>query len=92
MSQNPRSQRNVMRRLWREHDGDHHDVVRAYAVEERAGLVLRDRNRYDLSPDAYARILLKDGLRKGWIHREPSRACRAGTGAPEGHQPGRGGG
>lgn len=71
MSQDPRSQRNVMRRLWREHDGGQDEVVRAYAAEERAGLVLRDRNRYGLSPDAYARILLEDGLRKGWIHREP---------------------
>jgi hypothetical protein len=47
--------------------GDEEDIVREYPAAERRGEVPRDFNELDLSPEDYARRLLYDGLKKGWI-------------------------
>ena len=48
--------------------GDNEDVlVREYAAAERRGEVPRARNKYGLAPEEYARALLSDARRKGWI-------------------------
>jgi len=39
----------------------------AYGDAERRGKVSRASNKYDISSEAYARALLADGLRKGWL-------------------------
>jgi uncharacterized membrane protein len=63
----PKSQRDVMRQLFREHRSDSDRVVRAYAAAERRGEVTRLRNSHDLDAETYARALLADGERKGWL-------------------------
>jgi hypothetical protein len=61
------SQRDVMREVWRKYRPDEDAAVRAYARREDSGEVPRASNRYDLSAEQYARALLSDGLRKGWL-------------------------
>lgn len=63
----PVSQRNVMRRLFVECDSDEERVIAAYAHAERSGEVVRSSRSSQLSAEAYARALFKDGLRKGWL-------------------------
>ena len=48
-------QRDVMRRIW----------ARCKPDEERE--VLRSSNRHGWTAEQYARALLRDGLRKGWL-------------------------
>ena len=48
--------------------GDREDaLIAAYATAERRGEVTRSSNDYSLSPEDYARALLSDARRKGWI-------------------------
>ena len=61
------SQRDVMRNLFRGYSGDAESVISAYANLERTGEVRRLSNKSGLEPEAYARALLNDGLRKGWL-------------------------
>ena len=61
------TQREFMLRLFRDYRGNRERTVQAYADAERRGEVSRARNKYDLSAEAYARALLADGLRKGWL-------------------------
>lgn len=56
-----------MRELYSQLGGDHDRVVAAYAAAERAGDVSRASNDHALSAEDYARRLLSDGIRKGWI-------------------------
>ena len=63
----PASQRDVMRALYAKCDGDDERAVREYAEAERRGGVQRSSNTYSLSPEQYARALLADGKRKGWL-------------------------
>ena len=61
------SQRDVMRDLFRRHRGDEGAIIREYAAAERRGEVSRDSNEYELSAEDYARRLLEDARKKGWI-------------------------
>lgn len=61
------SQRDMMRDIFRRHRGDEEAVVREYAAAETRGEVTRSSNAYDLSPEDYARRLLEDARKKGWI-------------------------
>jgi len=61
------SQRAIMQRLFLEHGGDVDRVIAAYAEAERRGEADRSRNTASLSPEEYARALLRDGIRKGWL-------------------------
>ena len=61
------SQRDVMRRLYRETGGHDENTVAAYAEAERAGEVERKSDVHATSGEDYARALLRDGLRKGWL-------------------------
>lgn len=61
------TQRDVMRRLYREHGGDEALVVAAYARAEAAGEVQRKRDKNGQTAEEYAKALFRDGERKGWI-------------------------
>ena len=84
-------QRDMMRLIWHSH-GDPPDLERVigeYAAREEAGEVARDSSRFNVPPLEYARRLLDDGLRKGWLTgalRDPvTRPQRIG--APKGAVP-----
>jgi hypothetical protein len=69
----PSKQRDVMRKLWVKYGPDEDRVIREYAAAEQRGEVGRARNAYAISAEEYARRLLSDGLRKGWLpERRPS--------------------
>jgi hypothetical protein len=61
------SQRDKMRELYRQCAGDEEKTITAYASAEERGEVNRRSNDYALNPEEYARRLLADGLRKGWL-------------------------
>ena len=61
------SQRSIMQRLFSEHARDIERTIAAYADAERSGDTRRARNDSKLSAEQYARALLNDGLRKGWL-------------------------
>jgi len=64
----PMSQRNIMRQIYRRHRGRDDDaIISEYANAERQGLVQRINNEHNLSPEDYARRLLADGRRRGWL-------------------------
>jgi hypothetical protein len=67
----PMNQRDFMRQLYQEF-GDHEDIlVREYAAGEERGIVTRQSNTHDLTPEQYARALYRDGIHKGWIEEPP---------------------
>lgn len=61
------TQRDVMRRVWARWGPDEGRVVGAYAAEERAGVAPRRSNTRGESAEDYARRLLYDGIKKGWL-------------------------
>jgi hypothetical protein len=61
------SQRDIMRALYARYAGDHDRLVREYAEAERSGEVRRKSNKSGHDPEGYARALLADGLKKGWL-------------------------
>jgi len=61
------TQRDYMRTLYQRHRCSEADIVRAYADGERNGIVHRNQNKYNLTPESYAKALYKDGTKKGWI-------------------------
>lgn len=61
-------QRAVMRDLYARFAPDEDRVVREYAAAEKRGQARRSSNAYDVSAEDYARRLLADGLRKGWLN------------------------
>jgi hypothetical protein len=61
------NQREVMRRLYREHRGNEEQVVRAYAEAERHGDAPRVSNKHGSDALTYAGALFADGGRKGWL-------------------------
>jgi hypothetical protein len=67
-SRQSNSQRKIMQRLFVSHDRDIARTIAAYADAERSGEARRERNNSRLSAEQYARGLLKDGLRKGWLN------------------------
>jgi hypothetical protein len=62
-----KSQRDVMQDIYNAHGPDVDRVVREYASAERRGEVDRARNAKAITAEAYARALLSDGERKGWL-------------------------
>lgn len=56
-----------MRRFWKRFEGREAEIIKAYARGERDGQVTRKRNAHNLSAEAYAKALLKDGQRKKWL-------------------------
>lgn len=67
LSRRRSSQRDVMRAIWTHCAPDEERAVREYAAAERQGEAPRKQNNYGLSPEQYARALLSDGLKKGWL-------------------------
>jgi hypothetical protein len=63
----PTSQRAVMRELFVRHRGNPEHIIVAYAAAEYGGEVPRASNRSGLKPAEYAKALLSDGLKKGWL-------------------------
>ena len=60
-------QRNFMRELYKKHNGNKDMIIKEYAEGERQGVVIREQNQHQLTVEAYAQALYKDGIRKGWI-------------------------
>ena len=63
----PIAQRTMMQDLWRQHRPDHHRTIYEYAAAERRGDVFRERNVHGVDAEEYARRLIEDGRRKGWL-------------------------
>ena len=61
------SQRDKMRELYQRCAQDEEKTITAYAAAEQRGEVHRRSNDYALNHEEYARRLLADGLRKGWL-------------------------
>lgn len=61
------SQREKMRELFLKNSRNEDRTVAAYAAAERVSQVHRESTEYALTPEDYARRLLADGLRKGWL-------------------------
>lgn len=60
-------QRDKMRELFARH-GDRPDIlIREYSAAEKRGEVIRTRDAYKLTPEAYAEALLRDARKRGWI-------------------------
>ncbi|WP_205589621.1 hypothetical protein [Chachezhania antarctica] len=70
------SQRDAMRRFWQEHRNQGAEaVINAYAKAEMSGEVERRNNSSKRDPYEYARALLNDGLKKGWLSSAPPAAA-----------------
>jgi hypothetical protein len=62
------SQRSAMKEIYsRSSRNNLERVIKEYAQAERDGVVARTNNTHQKSPEAYARALLSDGLKKGWL-------------------------
>lgn len=66
-SQRWSGQREIMREIYARVGGNESRAIAEYAAAERAGIVQRKNNRSGLTPEAYARALLADGYKKGWL-------------------------
>jgi hypothetical protein len=62
-----RSQRDMMRQLYKKYMGRSQDMIAAYADAEQRGLVHRKSNVNNVSPEDYAYRLYLDGMKKGWF-------------------------
>jgi hypothetical protein len=60
-------QRDVMRAIWARCAPDEERTIREYAAAERQGEAPRKQNVSGHTPEQYARALLADGLKKGWL-------------------------
>lgn len=56
-----------MRELFRVHGNSDQHLISAYAAAERRGEVARARNSSHMSAEDYARALLADARKKGWL-------------------------
>jgi hypothetical protein len=63
----PIAQRTMMQDLWRRNRPDAQRTIHEYAAAERRGEVFRERNVHGVDAEEYARRLLEDGRRKGWL-------------------------
>jgi predicted transcriptional regulator len=61
------TQRDKMRELARIHPKDEGAIIKAYAQAERSGIVTRQSNGRNISPEDYASRLYADGVKKGWL-------------------------
>jgi hypothetical protein len=71
MSEKPFRQRKFMQALVIKHGGDQKKVCAAYAKAERDGLIIRSRDENDTSPEVYADLLWRDGVRWSWLKATP---------------------
>lgn len=62
-----RTQRDVMREVYAAYRNDLERVIVEYAAAERRGEARRSSNATGMKPEEYARALLNDGLKKGWL-------------------------
>ncbi len=60
-----------MREIWARCAPDEERTVRDYATAEHRGEASRKQNTSGLTPERYARALLADGLKKGWLATRP---------------------
>ena len=56
-----------MRDLFVLHRDNPERIISAYAAAERNGEAPRENNTSGLTPERYAKALLNDGLKKGWL-------------------------
>lgn len=56
-----------MRDLFARYRSDPARIISAYAAAERSGEVPRQSNSRGLGAEMYAKALLNDGLKKGWL-------------------------
>ena len=61
------TQRDKMRGLYREYEGDKEETCAAYVRAEKDGEVKRKSNKNRMRPEDYASRLWKDGVRRGWL-------------------------
>jgi hypothetical protein len=61
------NQRDKLRELFRKHGADPETLAREYAAAEHRGDVVRRRTLSRIAPDEYARRLVADAAKKGWI-------------------------
>lgn len=61
------NQRDKLRELFEQHGADPEALVREYADAERKGIVVRRRGGSGVTPEEYARRLVADAAKKGWI-------------------------
>ena len=61
------TQRDVLRRIFQSAGQNADKAVAEYARAEKRGEVARLRNKNGLDSEDYARALLADGLKKGWL-------------------------
>ena len=61
------TQRDYMRKLYLQHNGEKAKIVSDYAQAERDGKVARNSNDRRFSPEEYASRLFYDGVHDGWI-------------------------
>ena len=64
-----RSQRDTMRSIWAACAPDEDRAICIYAAAEARGDVSRKQNKSGHTAEQYARALLADGLKKGWLAR-----------------------
>ena len=62
-----RTQRDLMREIHRRWTPDRERIIAEYAAAERRGEVERRGNKSGRSAEEYARALLADGEKKGWL-------------------------
>lgn len=67
VSRRRRTQRDVMREVYARYGNDLERVIREYAAAERRGEAPRSSNTTGMKAEDYARALLNDGLKKGWL-------------------------
>jgi len=60
-------QRALMREIFSKARRQEVEAIREYAAAERAGKVQRKGNKSGLSAEEYAKALIRDGLKKGWL-------------------------
>ena len=60
-------QREIMCQIYSRWKHNIPKVIREYAKAEREGRVSRKSNTIGMSAEAYARALLRDGEKKGWL-------------------------
>jgi hypothetical protein len=63
----PSGQRAVMREIYGQYRNSESRIIAAYAEAERLGRVQRLGQKSGHSAEEYAKALLADGLRKGWL-------------------------
>ena len=66
------TQRDMMRRLYSENNGDEVRTIAAYAKAERNREVERRSNDWQWPAERYALALLRDGQQKGWLTKTSS--------------------